>query len=175
MNSSERIAVERYANAYDRLSTSGEQARSRAEQLLVAAESLAVASHFMASPKVSVAQKKELVLTALGAYPTAAKFIVVLLEAQRYILLNAVAQLVCALADERLGIKPAVIYSAKELTLRQQTETKQALALRYGSKIKAVFKTEKDLLGGLKIVCDGELIDGSLQGRLAKLEQEISR
>ena len=170
MNSSERIAVERYAKAYDLLSLSAEQARARADELTRAAERLRVAAAFMAGPKVPAAQKQALVAEALPDAPDA-----VLVRARRYALLDAVAARVQALADEREGIKRAVVWSARALSAKQQAETKQALSARYGGRAEAVFKTDPALLGGLKIFCEGELIDGSLQGKLVKLEREISR
>lgn len=174
MNSSQRIAVERYAKAYDKISQTGEQARANAAQLAQAAGSLASAEVFMASPKVSSSAKKELVHAVLQN-GMAADFIAVLLDARRYGLLGAIVQRTAELADARLGIKKAVVWSAAELSPRQQAQTQEVLSARYGGKVEAVFKTDKTLLGGLKITCDGELIDGSLQGKLKKLEQEISR
>lgn len=175
MNSSQRIAVERYAKAYDKISQTGEQARARAAQLTGAVQALAAAQAFMASPKVSASAKKELVSSALQDYPAAAELIAVLLDARRYGLLEAIAARTAELADVRLGIRKAAVFSAKPLTSRQQAEAEQTLSARYGGKVEAVFKTEPSLLGGLKIICDGELIDGSLQGKLIRLEQEISR
>ena len=175
MNSSERMAVERYAKAYDSLSETGEQALAQAQSLQVAAEALSCADSFMASPKVSGAQKKELLLSCLKQSPAVANFMVLLLEARRYHLLKAIVRRVTELAQVRLGIKQAEVFSAAELTPRVQAQTEQALSSRYGGKVEAVFKVQQELLGGLKIICDGELIDGSLLGKLKKLEREISR
>jgi F-type H+-transporting ATPase subunit delta len=175
MNSSERIAVERYAKAYDSLSKTGEQAHIQAHALQTAAEALSCAGVFMASPKVSGAQKKELVLSCLKDYPAVANFMVLLLDARRYHLLAAIVGRVTELAQARLGIKQAEVFSATELTPRVQAQTEQALSARYGGKVEAVFKVQQELLGGLKIICDGELIDGSLLGKLKKLERELSR
>ena len=175
MNSSERIAVERYAKAYNELSPSGEQARTQAQALQTAARVLSSAETVMSSPKVSVRGKKDLVSSVLQETPRAADLVSVLLDARRYHLLGAVALRASELAEERLGIKKAIVYSANELDARQRAETEKALSARYGGKVEAVFKTDKTLLGGLKIWCSGELIDGSLEGKLVKMEQEISR
>ena len=49
----------------------------------------------------------------------------------------------------------------------------QALSKRYGKTVEAVFRTDSALLGGLKMACNGELLDGSIQTRLAKLQEEL--
>jgi F-type H+-transporting ATPase subunit delta len=65
------------------------------------------------------------------------------------------------------------VFSAKELSSEQKQQTQEALSVRYGGKVDVVFDTDPTLLGGLKIWCRGELIDGSLQGQLAKLQEEL--
>ena len=61
MNSSDRIAVQRYAAAYDGLSTTNEQAERRAEDLRAAARALDAVRSYMTSPRVMMQQKKQTV------------------------------------------------------------------------------------------------------------------
>ncbi len=175
MNSSERIAVQRYAAAYDGLSATNEDAALRAADLRAAEESLAAAREYMTSPRVSLPQKKEAVRAALAAAPVTASFIELLLDAKRYTLLSAITRQVGELLDERLNIVRARVISARELSPEQKKKTEEALSARYGGKAEASFHTDPALLGGLKIWCRGELVDGSLQGRLAKLQEELTK
>ena len=69
----------------------------------------------------------------------------------------------------------AEVHSAQELSKAQQKQTEEALAARYGGKVIASFQKDETILGGLKIWCRGELIDGSLQGQLTKLEKELTK
>ena len=124
---------------------------------------------------LSTEEKKQTVKAALAALPEAASFVEVLLDAKRYALLDAVVRRVEELLDERLGILRAEVVSARALNETQQRQTEEALSARYGGEVKAIFKTNPALLGGLQIWCRGELIDGSLQGRLAKLQAELAQ
>jgi len=175
MNSSQRIAVQRYAAAYDALSQTAEQAAARARQLATAAEALAPVADLLNAPEIALLQKKQAVQAALNEEPQIASFVQVLLEAKRYTLLPAIVQQVQVLADRRQGIMRARVFSAQELTADQQTRTERALSARYGKTVKASFQTDKTLLGGLKIWCGTELIDGSLQGQLARLQEELTK
>lgn len=175
MNSSDRIALQRYAAAYDGLSSSGEEASRRAADLRAAQQALAAAAEYMTSPRVSLLQKKETVRAALKDAPQTAAFIELLLDAKRYALLPAIAEQVEELVDKRLNIIRARVYSAQELSDGQKKQTEEALSARYGGKAVASFHTDPTLLGGLKIWCRGELVDGSLQGRLAKLQEELTK
>lgn len=175
MNSSLRIAAQRYALAYDELSTSTAQAEDRARQLRTAVRILDGVSAQMQNPRISLVQKKLVLNETLKSLPQACAFINVLMDAKRYVLLPEICNRVEQLLDDRKGISRAVITSARVLTAAQEQATKQALSARYGKTIEAVFNTKPDLLGGLLLQCNGELIDGSLKNRLEKLQQEISK
>ncbi len=174
MNSSDRIAVQRYAAAYNGLSKTKEQASVRAEDLRAAAKALGAVGEYMNSPRITAERKKQTVRAALSRAPETASFIELLIDAKRYALLDAVTLRVDELLDERLGIIRAEVISAQVLSAAQQKETEEALSLRYGGQVRASFHTNPSLLGGLEIRCRGELIDGSLQGRLAKLQEELT-
>lgn len=175
MNSSQRIAAARYAVAYDSLSTSVSQAEQNARQLETAVRILAGVRGQMQSPRVSTMYKKLIVQETLKQWPQAVSLICVLLDAKRYMLLDEICAQVQTLLDDRKGISRAVVTSARELSLAQQQVAQRALSARYGKTVQAVFKTKPALLGGLSTLCNGELIDGSIQTRLTKLKKEITK
>lgn len=173
MNSQERIAAARYAGAYDSLSTSVAQAEQNTQQLDTAAQILSGVSVQLQSPRLSSAHKKLVLNEALKEFPRAAAFINVLIDAKRLGLLSEICAQVHTLLDDRKGISRAIITSAKVLSEAQQKAATQALSARYNKTIEATFHTDPSLLGGLKLECNGELLDGSLKTRLDKLQEEI--
>ena len=175
MNTVNRIAAQRYAAAYDSLSTTPEEALQRQRDLHNAVKALEPARQFMASPRVRLAEKKELVLTCLSSLPDTAVFIALLVNAKRYDLLPLIEQQVQAFTDRRLGIVRATVESARALTPAQQKQTIETISARYNAKAEVTFKISPHLLGGLKISCQGEEIDASLQGKLQRLLEEISK
>ena len=175
MNSSQRLAARRYAAAYDALSRTNEEAKNRAEDLSSAARGLAGAQALLTNPCVSLAQKKQVLQEALTAAPQVCTFLEVLLAAKRYALLPEIVQQVEDLLDKRLGIVRAQVVSAQPLSAEEKTHVIRALEARYGKQVKAVFQTQKNLLGGLQIWCNGELIDGSMHGQLVRLQEELMK
>ena len=173
MNSQERIAVARYASAYDALSSSVQEAEKNAVQLSRASQILSGVSGLLQSPRLSNAHKKLVLNETFKDTPQVAHFIEVLIDAKRLKLLDAICARVHTLLDDRKGISRAIVTSAKELSAAQQKATRQALSKRYGKTIEAVFHTDASLLGGLKLECNGELLDGTLKTRLAKLQEEL--
>ncbi len=173
MNSQQRIAASRYAAAYDSLSTSLEQAQQNAAQLDRAVQILSGVEALLQSPRISSAQKKLVLQETLKDFPVASAFIAVLINAKRYNLLHEICKRVHTLLDDREGISRAIVTSARVLSQAQQAAAINALSVRYGKTVKAQFKTDPSLLGGLKLECQGELIDGSVQSRLAKLQEDL--
>ena len=173
MNSQDRIAAARYAAAYDAVSTSTQEAEQNAWQLSRAARILAGVAGPLQNPRLSAAQKKLVLNEVLKEMPQAARFICVLIDAKRLKLLDEICARVNTLLNDRKGISRAIVTSARELSAAQQKAAQNALSARYGKTVEAVFHTDASLLGGLKLECNGELLDGSIQTQLAKLQEEL--
>ena len=175
MNSSERILAQRYAKAYDALATSNPQAQARAEELAAASQALAGAQAFMTDPNVSVPAKTGFLREALASAPAAQAFLNTLVQSKRYSLLGQIVREVNALLDERLGIIRAEIFSAVPLTDALKARAESVLSARYGGKVAAAYHTDPTLIGGVKILCRGELIDGSLKRQFEKMQEELTK
>ena len=102
MNSSDRIAVQRYAAAYNQLSQNDQEAVLHTEQLKVAAEALASVKSVMDNPRISLLQKKEMVREALSSVSVqTASFVEVLIDAKRYALLPEIVKTVETLRNNQ--------------------------------------------------------------------------
>ena len=175
MNSSDRILAQRYAKAYDALATSNPQAQARAEELAAASQALAGAQAFMTDPNVSVPAKTGFLREALASAPAAQAFLNTLVQSKRYSLFGQIVREVNALLDERLGIIRAEIFSAVPLTDALKARAESVLSARYGGKVAAAYHTDPTLIGGVKILCRGELIDGSLKRQFEKMQEELTK
>ena len=151
------------------------QAQQNADQLKTVMQILSGARNLMQNPRVSTAHKELIIQETLKDYPQASSFVCVLLGAHRLGLLEEIYAQVQTLLDDRKGVSRAVVTSAQVLNQAQQKAAQKALSARYGKTIEAVFKTDKSLIGGLKFMCNGELIDGTIKRQLERLEQEITK
>jgi F-type H+-transporting ATPase subunit delta len=68
----------------------------------------------------------------------------------------------------------AVIESAVELTPETSGRVAQDLRSRHGSDLTTEFKVNADLIGGLRIRIGSDVWDGSVQGRLGRLEHQLT-
>ena len=65
--------------------------------------------------------------------------------------------------------RAARVESAVELTAAQQGAVRENLARRYGAGLNIAFSQNAELIGGLRIKVGSDLIDGSVQSRIAAL------
>lgn len=90
---------------------------------------------------------------------------------QKERLLELVAQKVA----KREGKTRAIVFSAKELTSNEVASITKKLEARYGTKVDLENKVDLELLGGIKIVTQDEVIDLSWRGKLTNLQRMIER
>ncbi len=69
----------------------------------------------------------------------------------------------------------AEVVSARKLTAEQRKSIEQGLQRRFGKDVALTEKVDKSLIGGAVIRAGDLVIDGSVRGKLAKLETVVSR
>jgi len=175
MKSTDRVLAQRYARAYDALSATPQAAQRACAALCAAAAALAAANRYMASPAVPSAEKIEFVRHLFSSQPQLANFLTVLLQEKRYYLLAACVEELEKITDARLGILRAKAQTAFALSDTQKKQIQETLSRFSGKQVQASFEVNPELLGGLRIQMEDTLIDGSLQGKFEKLQEEIMK
>ena len=76
-------------------------------------------------------------------------------------------------ADRLQGIVRARVRSAVELTEEQAKKLKATLEKSLGKSVELECEVDKTLIGGLQVMIDSEIIDGSVTGRLNRLHRHL--
>ena len=77
------------------------------------------------------------------------------------------------LLDAAEHISTATITSAVELTEEEKQKLQLALERRCKGQVRAEYVVDKELLGGLVVEVDGNILDGSLRQRLSEVKEVI--
>lgn len=157
----------------------GQGALGEWDQLLNTAGQAASESSMTAllgNPLAESSQAIGIITEALGeeADSRFVNFIGVLGDNDRLSLLPEIAELFRGLreeAEKRLSVK---VVSAIALEDDQAERMKAALAARFDREIEMVSEIDASVLGGAVIYAGDQVIDGSLRGRLQKLEADLS-
>jgi F-type H+-transporting ATPase subunit delta len=127
------------------------------------------------SPKVS-REKKKAILT--NAFSTVNKYVLntllLLVDRHRENEIMDVATEFSELANEERGIEAADVYSVRPLTDDERTGLSAYFAEKVGKKSLQIENiVDSELLGGIKVRIGNRIFDGSLRGKLDRLERTL--
>jgi len=126
-------------------------------------------------PLVSVARKNIVVDEAFGDRVTASSlnFIKLLIRKRREGLINECIREFRALLAEHTNTVDAEAWSAIPMTLEQQEELSISLHKLTGKKVRLVSEVDKALVGGVVVRIGDTVMDGSVRGKLERLERQL--
>jgi F-type H+-transporting ATPase subunit delta len=109
----------------------------------------------------------------LGLHRTICNFILLVVVHRRTGELKRIILHFEEIVDERLGLLPAEICSGRELGPEEREKIEHALKNRLGRDIKARYKVDSSLLGGVKAFVDSKEYDATIRGRLERLRTQL--
>ncbi|WP_053361062.1 F0F1 ATP synthase subunit delta [Bacillus sp. FJAT-27251] len=127
------------------------------------------------SPKLAAEKKKALLQSSFaGASTYVQNLLMVLSDRHREEIIPEVADQFIELSNSAKGLAEAKVYSVKPLSDAQ----KEALSLAFAPKVgKTALRieniTDSNLLGGVKLRIGNRIFDGSLRGKLDRLERRL--
>ena len=151
-------------------------------QLLASAAAVATApgaASLFGNPRVSSAELVELFAAVAGASGVSVdeggrNFLALLAHAHRLPFLPEIAAQYEARRAEVENTMDVEVTTAMPLIPAQRTTLEAALGRRFGRQVRLAETVDAGLVGGAVVRAGDLVIDGSLQGRLARLEQQIS-
>lgn len=173
-----RMVLRRYAQALLELaSKAGAVERVQRDLSSLAAkiradESLALK---LESPRVTRAQKRELLATALGAgqRDLVRSTVLLLVDKGRAALVPELAEVFDEAAREAAGEARAQVTSAAPLEPALRDRLVERLSAASGHKITLEERVDAELLGGLRVVIGSRMFDGSVKRRLEELRARL--
>lgn len=130
---------------------------------------------FLEHPKVDLAKKKEILQQAFtGFSKEVLHTLFLLVDRKNASLVNDVVDYYILFANEARGTKVATVYSARALSEEEQNQLVATFTKKLNIqtlKIKNI--TDPAIIGGLKIKIDNTVYDGSIKGKLERIERNI--
>ncbi len=127
------------------------------------------------SPKIKTEEKKHVFLEVFGTRLSEEMnhFIKILLDKRRLKELLTIAKAFEALVYEHKGIIKATAYTTRPLGEEEAASLQNKLAAMAGKQIELNNQIDENLLGGVMIKLGDKVIDGTLKGRLNKLQSNL--
>jgi len=109
-----------------------------------------------------------------GAGEEFARFLAVLAQAQRLTVLPEISGLYDQLRAEAEQVVKATVTSAAELAPAELDKIVAALKKRFGREVQVTTAVDASLIGGAVIDAGDVVIDGSLKGKLERLQNSLA-
>ena len=126
-------------------------------------------------PTFSAAEKKEVVRKIFEGriMPEMLNFLYILIDKGRTRHFQRIAREYQKLRNQEEGFVAGTIYSVQPLAAPQLAKLEEDTEKLIGRKVKLENKLDPSLLGGVRILADGRLIDASLKKRLESLGSQM--
>ncbi len=130
---------------------------------------------FLSHPKVSVEQKKQMVQEAFkGASKELLNTMLLMVDRHREGEILGMAESFIHMVNEHNGIGEADVYSVRELTDNEKESLQQVFAEKLGLKSLRIHNiVDSSLLGGIKLKIGNRIYDGSVSGKLERIERRL--
>jgi F-type H+-transporting ATPase subunit delta len=129
------------------------------------------------SPAISRERKTAVVgklADAMKLHRLLRNFLLVVSRHRRISEMNQIAASFEAAVDDRMGFVPADIASAAELNPKQRELVERALGTKIGKYIRARYRVDPELLGGILARVASREYDGTLRGRLDSMRYRLA-
>jgi len=131
---------------------------------------------FFANPAIPSVQKVA-VLDKMNAKLAMQKelrnLLAVLIDHGRIAQVAEVAEAYRALQQQRMGIHPIEVISARPLDASERTALENEAARLAGGRIEASYREDASMIGGAVVRIGSTVYDGSLRGRLERLKEAL--
>jgi F-type H+-transporting ATPase subunit delta len=109
----------------------------------------------------------------LGLFPQVRNFLAVIMDHERIIVLQEILDEYHGLADEQAGLAEAEITTARPLDDRDRAELEAQVTRLAGGRVRATYREDRSLLGGVVVHIGSTVYDGSVRARLLGLRQKL--
>ncbi|MGG1677908.1 F0F1 ATP synthase subunit delta [Neobacillus sp. NRS-1170] len=175
---SNSMVAKRYASALFQIAKEQQILSNVEEELRVVREVLDYNADLKAvlkSSKLTNENKKEIIRNAfstVNAYVL--NTLMILIDRHREDEIVEVVNQFIELANEEMGIAEAKVYSIRPLTDVEREAVSTTFAAKIGKKSLRIENiVDSDLLGGIKLRIGNRIYDGSLRGKLNRLERKL--
>lgn len=102
-------------------------------------------------------------------------FLKVIMANHKLKYINQIIDLFHELYNNKMKIAKGIIYSAKELTVKQIKEIENAFLVKKNQKVLLSNRIDESLIGGLKIIINDHIYDNSIKNRLDLLKTTLKK
>ncbi|WP_027408021.1 F0F1 ATP synthase subunit delta [Anoxybacillus tepidamans] len=172
------VVAKRYALALFQIAKEQQLLDQFEEEIRVVQQVFAEQSEFLSvltHPKLSLEKKKSLIKETFAALSTTLQnTLMLLLDRHRIDIVAQLAEEFIALVNEARGVAEATVYSVRALTEDEKQALSQVFAAKVGKASLRIHNViDPSLIGGVKLRIGNRIYDGSVSGKLERLQRQL--
>jgi len=132
--------------------------------------------HVMENPSIPGEQKRavlDAVMQKVGGSRPVRNFIAVVTDHRRLPLFSEIVKQVEQELDDRLGLAEAQVRSARPLSDPEKQVLEAEIAKLTGKRVRARYRQDPALLGGAVVQVGSTIYDGSVNGQLERIREQL--
>lgn len=133
---------------------------------------------FLSTPVVTPQAKldaTDVILQKLGIGKIVSDFLNVLINHSRVGLIPQINRQFALLVADLTREHAATVFTARPLTADQSARLSEALGKALGAKVRLMTRVEPGLLAGARVEVDGNVVDGTVLGKLEGLKRQLAK
>ena len=176
---SEAIVAKRYADALFQLGNEKNTLDQFVEEFRVVKEVFQKEEQlntFLEHPRINQMKKKELLEAAFqNMDQDVLNTLLLLLERDRVQIVPSMIDHLIQRVNDAKGIAEATVYSVRELSDSEKKELENTIAKRFEKQSVTIHNVvDPTIIGGIRVRVGNTIIDGSISGKLRRMEREIA-
>ncbi|HEX6594811.1 MAG TPA: F0F1 ATP synthase subunit delta [Bacillota bacterium] len=176
---SEAIVAKRYADALFELGKEKNTLDQFVEEFQVVREVFqqdAQLNTFLEHPRIHQMKKKQMLEKAFQSMnQDVVNTLLLLLERDRVQIVPSMIDHLIQRVNDAKGIAEATVYSVRELSDSEQQELEKTIAKRFQIKSVTIHNiVDPSIIGGIRVRVGNTIMDGSISGKLKRMEREIA-
>lgn len=130
---------------------------------------------FLESYSIAFEDKEKLVSQIVSSYGLAylREFFLLIIKRHRVNIFIEIYDEFRLLCNEQLGISEGLLLSAAPLSEEEVSSIESSFSRKMGHKVVLKRQVEPNLIGGVKVVLEGRVYDGSIRNKLLQLEKQL--
>ena len=130
---------------------------------------------FLASLRVTAEEKNDLIVRAIAERASGlfVKFVLLLVEKKRMDEFGEIAAAFEALYEESRNILSVDLITAVPLDAELERKARKTIEQRTGKTARLEKRVDPNIIGGMIMIADGQIMDGSIRSQLEELRQEL--
>lgn len=132
--------------------------------------------NYLNSPQVLTENKKQLILDALGERSAGlfVKFLLLLMDKKRLGHIGDITEAYTSLFEQMQGVLKAKVITAVPLGAELEEMTLEKLEKETGKTIRLTKTTDPGIIGGMIIILEDTIVDGSIRHQLNTMKKSLS-